>query len=381
MRSYILITGDFVPWGGMDRANYELAWYLADQIGADVHLIAHNVAAPLADHPQVTWYKVKKPLNRYLLAEPLLRRTGLSVIRKLTPKGARVIANGGNCAWPDINWVHFAHCAWERKDSHAPMLFRMRAAWAAQRARKDERNALTMARYVIANSEATRQQLIEKLELSPSRVHTIYYGADGGAFHPPTLEEKQNARHRFQWDQNEPYAIFIGAIGHDRRKGFDLLFEAWKRLCKDANWDVNLAAFGNGAEVSYWREEAARNGIGNRVRMMGFSKEIPTAVIGADVLISPTHYEAYGLGVQEALCSGLPALVTRNAGVAEHYPPELSDFLLDDPPQVEDLVARLRNWRLCMNEGKKKMEPFSQSLRRRTWADMSREIIEFTGHL
>lgn len=380
MKRYLLVTGDFVPWGGMDRANYELAWYLADDLGAEVHLVAHRVAAPLADHPQVTWYRVKKPLNRYLLAEPFLRRMGLRVAKELAPTGVRVIVNGGNCAWPDINWVHFAHCAFERKDSHAPALFRLRAAWSANRAREDEQKALAMARYVIANSDATRRQLIEKLGVEPSRVQTIYYGADAGAFHPPTQEEKQNARQRFQWDDHQPYAIFVGAMGHDRRKGFDLLFEAWKRLCQDANWDVNLAAFGNGAEVSYWREQAAVNRMESRIRMMGFSQEISTAVTGADVLISPTHYEAYGLGVQEALCCGLPALVTRNAGVAEHYPPELTNLLLDDPPHVDDLVARLRTWRQSMNDGKKKMEHFSQSLRQRTWADMSRDIIEFVNH-
>ena len=25
---------------------------------------------------------------------------------------ARVVVNGGNCAWPDINWVHAVHAAW-----------------------------------------------------------------------------------------------------------------------------------------------------------------------------------------------------------------------------------------------------------------------------
>ncbi|MEP7340602.1 MAG: glycosyltransferase family 1 protein, partial [Acidobacteriota bacterium] len=149
MNSYVLVSGDFVPWGGMDRANYELARYLAEEVQANVHLVAYHVASPLAEHPHVTWHKVKKPFNKYLLAEPLLRRTGREVARRLGTKEARVIVNGGNCAWSDVNWIHAAHCAWERRDRHAPALFRWRAAWTKQWARHNELAALAMARVVI----------------------------------------------------------------------------------------------------------------------------------------------------------------------------------------------------------------------------------------
>ena len=38
----------------------------------------------------------------------------------------------------------------------------------------------------------------------------------------------------------------------------------------------------------------------------------------------PARYEAYGLAVHEALCRGLPALVSASAGVAERYPADLA---------------------------------------------------------
>jgi hypothetical protein len=38
MKPYLLVTGDFVKTGGMDRANYALAHYLARQ-GGEVHLV------------------------------------------------------------------------------------------------------------------------------------------------------------------------------------------------------------------------------------------------------------------------------------------------------------------------------------------------------
>ena len=32
--------------------------------------------------------------------------------RLVGAKGARVVVNGGNCRWGDVNWVHYVHAAW-----------------------------------------------------------------------------------------------------------------------------------------------------------------------------------------------------------------------------------------------------------------------------
>jgi hypothetical protein len=53
MKSYLLVTGDFVRTGGMDRANFALADYLARQ-GEQVHLVAYRVAPELLAYPNVT---------------------------------------------------------------------------------------------------------------------------------------------------------------------------------------------------------------------------------------------------------------------------------------------------------------------------------------
>jgi len=53
-RPYVLVTGDFVLTGGMDRANYALASYLAGREGAEVHLVAHRAADDLTARPGVT---------------------------------------------------------------------------------------------------------------------------------------------------------------------------------------------------------------------------------------------------------------------------------------------------------------------------------------
>ena len=67
-KPYAIVAGDFIPWGGMDRPNYELAWYLAEQQGAEVHLVSHRVASPLSDHSNVIWHRVPRPFGRDTLS-------------------------------------------------------------------------------------------------------------------------------------------------------------------------------------------------------------------------------------------------------------------------------------------------------------------------
>jgi glycosyltransferase involved in cell wall biosynthesis len=112
------------------------------------------------------------------------------------------------------------------------------------------------------------------------------------------------------------------------------------------------------------------------LQLIGFSQQVKDYLKAADILISPTHYDAYGLGVHEALCCGLPSFVTRSAGVAERYPEELNDLLLNDPPNADDLVQRLKSWRANVDDYKARVANFSEQLRQRTWTDMAREIVE-----
>jgi glycosyltransferase involved in cell wall biosynthesis len=376
MTRVVLVAGDLNTWGGMDRANYELAWHLAEEVGVELHLVSYHVAQPLSQHPNVIWHKIPKLLNSYLLAGPLLNWMGRSVARDL--RSARVIVNGGNCDWPDINWVHAVHAAWNNRTQHAPLSVQLRATVYKRRAIIDERRAIRSARIVVANSRTARQQIIERVGIPPERVHAVYCGTDPHMFHPASAAEKLAARQRFSWAASTPIAVFIGSLGHDRNKGFDVLFDAWKELCHDLSWDVNLVALGTGSEVELWRQAAAYRALDRRVQIMGFTKNVSEILRAADVMIHPTHYEGYGIGVHEALCCGLPAFVTCCAGVAERYPEELSGLLLGDPPSARDLIERLRGWRADIEGYRARVAAFAATLRQRTWSDMAREFVELT---
>ncbi|HEY6395781.1 MAG TPA: glycosyltransferase family 4 protein, partial [Candidatus Binataceae bacterium] len=95
----------------------------------------------------------------------------------------------------------------------------------------------------------------------------------------------------------------------------------------------------------------------------------------SDLLVSPVRYEGYGLNVHEALCRGVPAMVSASAGVAERYPSELGELLLPDPEDAGDLAKRILSWRTDICGWKLRVVPLANSLRQRTWEDMAHEIV------
>jgi glycosyltransferase involved in cell wall biosynthesis len=160
------------------------------------------------------------------------------------------------------------------------------------------------------------------------------------------------------------------------RKGFDALFQAWRLLAQDAHWDARLVVAGAGSALAPWQRRVAEAGLGHSIQFLGFRSDIPAVLAGCDILVSPTRYDAYGLNVQEALCRGLPALVSASAGVAERYPPELHSLLLPDPTDAHDLAARLRAWREARDSFRALAAPLGEALRSRTWERCAAEIVE-----
>ena len=366
MRPWLIVSTAFRRTGGQDRANFALASYLARH-RREVHLVAHHVSDELRNTANVVVHLAPKPLGSELLGEPFLQRVGATWATRLGPRDVRVVVNGGNCAWPDLNWVHYVHACFEPRTTGS-ILRRIRTRVARRRFRGDERRALGVARLAIANSRRTRRDLIEQLHLPAERVRVIYYGMDAELFRPSVPAERAAIRAHLGWPADRRVILFVGALG-DHRKGFDTLFEAWRTMFSPSHpeWDAELVVIGQGSELGGWRRKIAEAGLASRIRFLGFRGDVPNVMRACDALVSPTRYEAYGLAVHEALCCGVPAVVSADAGVAEQYPPELQHLLLEDSEDARDLAMRIRLSVDLSNPARVALNDLSQRLRLRTW--------------
>jgi len=369
MTRWVLATGDFTTWGGMDRANHALASYLA-RSGREVHLVAHRVAADLASAPGVHVHRVMRPAGAHLIGAPRLAREASRQVRRT---GGAALMNGGNGAIGVPTWIHYLHAAYEPRVASS---WRTRLSASAGRwyYLRRERAALAAAPLVICNSERTADDVRRHYQVPDSRLRVVYYGSDAAAFKAPSAAERVEARRALGVTNGRMVAAFIGALG-DRRKGFDVVFDAWRALSATPGWDVDLVVAGEGAEADAWRARAAQAGLNGRMRFLGFRRDVPALLAAADVLVHPARYEAYGLGVHEAVCRGVPSIVTDTAGVAERFPPALGSLIMSSPPRAEALATSLRAWRASAETWRARVAPVGAALRARSWDDMAAEIV------
>ena len=374
---WVIVAGGVNRLGGTDKANLALVEYLVEQ-DHPVHVVTHRIDDGLLQHPNIHVELVPVPAGSWLLGEKLLSFRGCQVSEKVTLEHpeARVLVNGGNCAWGDINWVHRVHHAWAPKTVEAPWIHRLKHRMAIGSAKRRELTCLHKARMIVANSELTRKHLIEHIGIDPRIVHAIHLGTES-AWVPPDAAERELARQRLNQPAERPLVLFIGAIGYDNNKGLDTLFHAWSKLCFLAEWDADLVIVGDGRALPRWRSFAAQSDFSDRIRFLGFSDQIADLLAAADLLVSPVRYESYGLNVQEALCRGVPAIVSAGAGVAERYPTPLRDLLLSDPEDVDDLVKSMFMWRSRIDFWRLRVTEFSKELRAYSWREMAERIYTF----
>lgn len=374
-KGFLLISGDFGKTGGMDLANYSLAMFLAKE-GLDVHVVAHTIDASLTKLANITWHPVPRPARSTILGEPLLRRVGQRVWQQLggNRNAIRAVANGGNCPLPDINWCHYVHAATEPMTGSGA-LRRLKIRIAHTLFVKSERTAVQRARLIIANSERTRNDLIAHCGVDSAKIRTVYCGIDSEQFHPASEEERRLSRLELGLDPHKYVFVFIGALG-DRRKGFDTLLKAWANLTPVITRSAQLLVIGSGAEERELKRLAAGLGRDDNIQFLGFRKDVSRILRASDALVSPTRYEPFGLAVLEALCCGLPAIVSADAGVAELYPEAIRPLLLakaDDSgklaEKIGDLVLHAEYWR-------DEVRPISLRVRSHTWDAMACEILQ-----
>ncbi|MGH7924923.1 MAG: glycosyltransferase family 4 protein [Candidatus Binatus sp.] len=372
MKPYLIVSGDFVKTGGMDRANYALARYVAER-GAETHLVAYRVDPELKAMPNVITHQVRKIMDSYLAAGLLLGRVARKWAEAVSGRGGRVVTNGGNCRFGDVNWVHYVHAAYRRPSSSA-LLSSVKNRVVHLYFAAQERDVLPRARILIANSNRTRQNAIEKLGIDGSKIHTVHLGTDPAEFRPGTVGDRARVRREIGLPADQPLVVFVGALG-DRRKGFDVAFRAWQMLCADSAWEAHLAVVGHGAELPIWRRRASEAGISDRIHFLGFRSDVPDILRASDAMVAPSRYEPYGLAVHEALCCGLPAIVSANAGVAERYPAELRDLLIPDSENAKDVAARIRLWKANPEFFRNAADALSCAMRAYTWNDMAAKIV------
>lgn len=110
-------------------------------------------------------------------------------------------------------------------------------------------------------------------------------------------------------------AVAVGSLITRKRVGF--LLEAMRSLPPKALNRARLWIVGDGPQGEDLRARAAAMGTGDKVIFLGARSDVGDVLRGADIFVHAATAEASSYAIMEAMCAGLPCIVTAAGAAAE----------------------------------------------------------------
>jgi glycosyltransferase involved in cell wall biosynthesis len=261
----------------------------------------------LPAHDDIATSRLRRPELSMLALDPVLLslelgRKGIDVYHSTQ------LSLPARRAFPAVVTIHdLAPLIWPAHYLRLPYS-RVGHAWQYALARR--------ADAVIAVSEATKRDVIERLGVPAQRVTVVPEAVDSEFMPPSAGEGRALARARFAVP--ERYVLYVGQF--DPRKNVRGLLRAFVAAA-DRDRDLRLVIVGDlGKLSSYLRDALDTEQVPrDRIVLTGFVDDPTLAALyaGAECLLHAAFLEGFGLTALEALAAGTPVVGYAGGAVAE----------------------------------------------------------------
>jgi glycosyltransferase involved in cell wall biosynthesis len=170
-----------------------------------------------------------------------------------------------------------------------------------------EKNGMDAASKIITVSNLTREIVINKYQVHPDKVETVY-----NAVEPVDISDNQIFKKGF----DDKIVTFLGRI--TLQKGPEYFIEAAYKVLQVMN-NVRFVMAGTGDMMEKMIRRAASLKITDRFHFTGFLRgpDVFSLLSMSDVYIMPSVSEPFGISPLEALQSNVPVIISKQSGVAE----------------------------------------------------------------
>ncbi|MHC4400094.1 MAG: glycosyltransferase family 4 protein [Planctomycetota bacterium] len=323
--------------GGKEQWSAQFASKLLER-GHEVHVVAsrfgHQVRTmPIVRHPLKG---ARSPVDFAEGAEQKLRSLSLDVVHD-TGAGwyCDVFQPHGGSRRALIEHNLLALPRWLR-----PMK-RMVNRWLPRYRRFEtlmQRQYVNDGRIWLALSRQTQEDFRAIHGVPEGRVRLGYNGVDTLRFSPDHRLPYREAVRR--WLGVDDHTLVMLIVAHNfTLKGVPTLIRAMGPLAEQRR-PVHLVVVG-GKRLRRYERAAARLGAAANVTFTGTVHDTVPFYAAADVYVHPTFHDSCSLVVLEALASGLPVITSRLNGAAELLAEGREGYVMSDPTDVDDLLAKL----------------------------------------
>lgn len=236
------------------------------------------------------------------------------------------------------------------------------------------------AMHIIADSEATRNDLIHFYHVDPAKITVAYPAGTPGL--GPVQDATRLEEVRARYHTGEEYFLYVGTI--QPRKNLLTLLEAYARLLAEGKLPrhVRLVLAGRpGWLCEEILARAHRADLAGQVILPGYvaAEDLPALFSGAVAFVFPSWYEGFGLPVLEAMACGAPVITSNVSSL-----PEVAGgaALLINPADAGDLaqaMARLYDDKALRQDLAKRGQARARAFSWEACAQRVLEVLEAVG--
>ena len=194
-----------------------------------------------------------------------------------------------------------------------------------------EKRGMEVADRVVTVSDLTRNIVINKYGIDPTKVVTVHNAVDFSG--RENLSVERGVR--------DKVVTFLGRITF--QKGPEYFIDAAAKVLKRTK-NVRFVMAGSGDMMTRAIRQVARLGISDRFHFTGFlrGQEVQKMFALSDVYIMPSVSEPFGISPLEAMRSNVPSVISKQSGAAEVLKYALKVDFWDVDALADDIYALLQ---------------------------------------
>ena len=210
--------------------------------------------------------------------------------------------------------------------------------WYTPARRRFLRRIQSLSTRVLVNSEAIRQDLIERDGFDPSKIVVVYNGIDLERFSRSNADGRQLLPNV----SAESKTVVMVANMHTGAKGHGDLIEA-ARAVREKFPETKFLLAGDGEMRPFFEERVRALGLAEMFLFLGHRTDIPQLLSCSDIGVLASKSEGLPNAVLEYLAAGLPVVATAVGGVPEIIENEVHGLLVpaEHPAALSTAILRL----------------------------------------